>query len=335
MKQTHTKIAVVGAGAIGSLIGGLLARAGEDVTLIARQVHVDMLRKNGLRIEGVLGELILPVKVAVHLDFKPDLILLTVKTQDVETVCREIKKYAQGAPILALQNGVRSDAMVAQQLGKENVISGVVMLNAQFLVAGEIVYARSGALVIGEAFRENGERVREVQKLLNRAIRTEISDNIQGAHWTKLLVNNVANGLEAMTGVPIRECLKHPGLRRIGVLALKEGCRAIETEGFRLAQLPGVPAFALQLIINAPLPVAAWMLNLSMGKLKTLSSTLQSLKRGRSTEIEYLNGEIVRLGRDIAMPTPFNAKVVEIVKEVEERGTFQSIAEVVKRFPKG
>ena len=136
------KIVVVGAGAVGSLIGGLLARGGEDVTLIARQSHVEAIHEKGLHIEGVLGKLIIPVKAFETLDFKPDLVLLAVKSQDVETSCRENKDYLQNIPVITLQNGVRSDNIVATLLPKENIISGVVMFNSQFLKPGLITLPR-------------------------------------------------------------------------------------------------------------------------------------------------------------------------------------------------
>jgi len=334
-ENRKSKIVVIGAGAVGSLLGGLLARAGEDVTLIARQAHAEAIRAAGLRITGVLGDFAVRVNAAEALDFRPDLVLLAAKTQDVEAACRLAGPFIQAAPVLTLQNGVRSHEIAASLLPRANILSGVVMFNVQFLKPGEIVYARAGSLVIGEAFGENGQRVRDLQARLNRAVPTKISDDIHGAHWTKLLVNNVANGLEAMTGLPVRECLRYPGLRSIGTLALKEGYQAIERSGLRLAPLPGVPAPALMLIIRSPLPVAAWVLSRSMGSLKTLSSTLQSLRRGRPTEIDYLNGEIVRLGNQIGMATPYNSTVVAVVQEVERRGQFRSPDELVRRFSSG
>lgn len=328
----HPKIAVIGAGAVGSLIGGLLARAGEDVTLVARPAHAEAIRAKGLRIEGILGEQTVVVKAAEALNFRPDLALLAVKTQDIESACRPISAYLREATVITLQNGVRSDEIVASLLPQENIVSGVVMLNAQFLKPGEITYARGRFLVIGEPFGPNGQRVKDVQALLQRAIRTEISNDVRGAHWTKLLMNNLANGLEAMTGSNVRECMHHPGLRRIGVLTLKEGYRAVKRAGLRLAPLPGIPASALILIIRSPLPVASWVLSLFMGSLKTLSSTLQSLVRGRPTEIDYLNGEIVRLGRTVGMATPYNSKVVDLVGQVEKSRRFYTPAELVSRF---
>jgi 2-dehydropantoate 2-reductase len=325
-------IAVVGAGAVGSLIGGLLARAGENVTLIARKAHVDAIHEKGLRIDGALGTLSVPVKAAIALDFRPDLVLLSVKTQDVESTCQSIKTFLKDSTVVTLQNGVSSDNILASFVSEDNIISGVVMLNAQFLEPGKITYARIGSLVIGEAFGRNGQRIREIQTLLSRAIITKISDNIRGTHWSKLLLNNLGNGLEAITGMTVGECMDHKKLRIIGILILREGYRVIRKAGIVLAPLPGVPVAMLKVISRSPLPLASMILRSSMGSLRTVSSTLQSLRRGRPTEIDYLNGEIVRLGRQLSVPTPCNSKVVEIVKRVEETSRFLAPDELAESF---
>lgn len=325
-------IAVVGAGAVGSLIGGLLARAGEDVTLIGRKVHVDAIHEKGLSIEGALGAMSVPVKAAETLDFRPDLVLLSVKTQDVESTCKSIKAFIKDTTVITLQNGVSSDNILASFVPKENIVSGVIMLNAQYLEPGKITYARVGSLLISEAFGSNGKRIRGIQSLLNRAIMTDISDNIRGAHWSKLLLNNLGNGLEAMTGLTVGECMDHKELRIIGIHILREGYRVIRKAGIILAPLPGVPVSMLKVISMSPLLIASRILRSSMGSLKTVSSTLQSLRRGRPTEIDYLNGEIVRLGKQLRVPTPCNSKVVKAVKRVEETSRFLTPGELAEIF---
>lgn len=326
------RIAVIGAGAVGSLVGGLLSRAGEDVTLVGRHDHIEAVRSKGLHISGALGELVVRPGAAETLDFRPDVVLLAVKTQDVEAACRPIADLARDAPIVTLQNGVRSDEIVASILQRENIVSGVVMLNAQFLRPGGITYARAGFLTVGAAFGPNGPMTREMAELLGRAVPTRISDNIRGAHWTKLLFNNLANGLEAMTGLGVRECFRHPVLARISALSLKEGYRVIRKAGIRAAPLPGVPLAALSVIALSPLPLAAWIIGRAVGSGNTLSSTLQSIRRGRPTEMDYLNGEIVRLGRELGIDTPCNTGIVEAVKEVEKTGRFRAPAELAGIF---
>ena len=332
MTPSSPKIVVLGAGAVGSLIGALLARAGEDVTLIARPAHAAALRAGGLRVEGLAGVSVLPVRAAERLEFQPALVLLAVKTQDVEGACRENLEWLRAATVLTLQNGLRSDDLLAGLLPRGNILSGVVMMNVQFLEPGRVHLARAGGLVVGAPFGANDRRVYDLGQRLERAVPTRVSDDMRGVHCTKLLVNNVFNGLEAISGLPIRECMRAPGLRRIGALALQEGARTIRKAGYRLRPLPGVPFAALALMIAAPLPLAAGLLDLSMRNLDTLSSTLQSLRRGRPTEIDYLNGEIVRLGGELGLATPYNARIVELVKQNERSGRFPAVEALVREF---
>jgi 2-dehydropantoate 2-reductase len=331
-EENKPRIAVLGAGAIGSTVGGLLARAGEDVTLIGRKAHVEAINAQGLRIDGIMGEFVVKVSAAEALDFRPDLVLLTVKTQDVEAICRQYQPHIQDTRIVTLQNGVRSDEIVASVLPKNNVISGVVVFNAQFFKPGQVTYALGGVLIVGEAFGRNGQRAEGIRARLNLAMQTRLSNNIRGAHWTKLLVNNLANGLEAMTGMSIRDCMHRGDLRSIGTAMLKEGYQTMATAGIKLEPLPGIPLSVMRLIIQAPPLLASAMLQLAMGSLQSVSSTLQSLRRGRPTEIDYLNGEIVRLGQKVGARTPYNSLVVALVGEVEKSHSFFAPDDLAHRF---
>ena len=190
------KIAVIGAGAIGSVIGGLLSKAGEDVTLIGRKPHVDAINQNGLILDAESSKTVIQVKAAENLDFKPDLALLTVKTQDVESSVKNVQVFLSGTLVVTMQNGVQSDDIVARVLGKENIVSSVVIFNGLFLEPGRVLYSVPFgriALLIGEPFGAPGSRLQSLSALLNKALPTDISENIRGAHWTKLLWNlNVA-----------------------------------------------------------------------------------------------------------------------------------------------
>jgi 2-dehydropantoate 2-reductase len=327
------KIAVVGAGAVGSVIGALLARAGADVTLIARQEHVRAIENAGLWVDGALGEFTVNLQAATELDFSPDLALLTVKTQDLRAACQAIKPYVQGVPVVTLQNGVRGDEIAASCLGQENVVGGVVIFNARFLQPGRVTYSVPGSLLLGEALSANGQRVQEIQAVLNQAIETKICPNIHGAHWTKLLVNSLGNSLEAMTGFCFRECLKHRALSKIGICVVREGLDVVKRANIQLASLPRLPLFVFKAVFRSPLPLASMLLNITTGSLdNTLTSTLQSLRRGRPTEIDFLNGEIVALGQRVQVATPYNSRVVELVHQVEQNQQFYSPASLERYF---
>jgi 2-dehydropantoate 2-reductase len=157
--EPRPRIAIVGAGAVGSLLGAALARGDQDVTLIGRSAHVDAIRRDGLTVNGVAGEYTVRIAAVETLDFPPDIVFVSVKTQDVETTCRRIKSYVGEVPVVMMQNGVISSGIAGSIFGRERIISCVLLFNAQFLVPGVVTQARRGPIVIGKVFShdEGGE----------------------------------------------------------------------------------------------------------------------------------------------------------------------------------
>jgi 2-dehydropantoate 2-reductase len=331
------KITVIGAGAIGSVIGGLLSKAGEDVTLIGRKPHVDAINQSGLILDGESGKIVIRVKAAENLDFKPDLALLTVKTQDVESSVRKAQPFLSGTLVVTTQNGVQSDNLVAGVLGKANIISGVVIYNCEFLEPGKALYSKllsKTALLIGEPFGAKGNRLQSLSALLNKALPTDISEDISGAHWTKLLWNLIT-AVPGVTGLSYQEGNHYPQIRELNINLMKEGLEVIRLAGIKTAPVPGFPLSLIETMAKMPLPESSSMMkNIieSGGERHTLGSTLQSIKRGKSTEVDYLNGEIVNLGREKGIPTPVNSLIVGLVHEVEITGKFLTVDELTQRL---
>ncbi len=331
------KIAVIGAGAIGSVIGGLLSKAGEDVTLIGRKPHVDAINQNGLLLDGALGKMVIQVKAAEYLDFRPDLVLLAVKTQDVESSVKRIKPYISGVPLVTMQNGVRSDDLVAEALGKENIISSVVTFNGLFLEPGKALFSTpfgKTALLLGEPFSANASRLQKLSAFLNKALPTDISDDIRGAHWAKLLWN-LNTAVPAVTGLPMQEGNQYPQIRELNISLMKEGLEVVKLAGIRTADLPSMPLSLMEIIVKMPLSEASSMLKdgiKSLGELSLLGSILQSIRRAKSTEIDYLNGEIVNLGKKKGIQTPVNSSIVELVHQIENTGKFLTVDELTERL---
>jgi 2-dehydropantoate 2-reductase len=331
------KIAVIGAGAVGSVIGGLLSKAGEDVTLIGRKTHVDAIKANGLVLDMGSGEIVIEVKAAENLDFRPDLALLTVKSQDVVSSLRKAKPYLTGVPVVTLQNGVQSDDLAAGILGKENVISGVVTANNQFLEPGKVSYSNPfgiTALLIGEPWGAKGSRLPGLSALFNKAIPTAISEDIRGAHWTKLIWN-LQTAVPAVTGLSYQDSYNYPKVRELTINLVKEGLNVVKAAGIKTADVPGFPMEPIETMARVSLPIASSLLKKkaeSLGKIPVLGSTLQSIRRGTSTEVDYLNGEIVNLGKKVGIPTPANSLMVELVHQVETTGKFLTVDELTQRL---
>ncbi len=334
-------IAVLGAGAIGGSLGALLAANGHDVTLVGRPSQVASIRESGLRMDGCLGPFIAKVLPAETLDHRPDLALLAVKTQDVEGTVRLHERFLRGAPLVTLQNGVRSDEIVARVLPRDFLLSAVVQITATYLEPGCITLVDRGRLVLGRPQEPRDGLVSQVASVLDAAVPTAVTDNVVGAHWLKLIMN-LNNALPALTNRSVREVAADPFLQRLAVRLMREGVRVADGAGIDLEPLNGVSVRTVRLLSRLPTSWAARMFGSRAGSLggewPVLGSTLQSLRRGRPTEIDYLNGEIVQQGQRLGIPTPANAKTVELVHEVERTKRFflpERLAEEFRNAPAG
>lgn len=341
MKQEKRKIAIIGAGAIGSLIGGYMARAGEDVTLIGTPAHMAAIEAKGLNILGVPGELIVNVKTAISLEFEPDLVFISSKTQDVEEICRRNQPLIKNIPVVMIQNGVRSANIAAKYISRKNIVSCILLLNARFMEPGKIHYVNPQPTIIGAPFGECTESIHIIQNLLGMTAKTQISHNIRGVQWTKLLINSISNSMDGMTGLKLGDYILHKGLREIAIRILREAMQVLNEAGVRLENLPSASVSGLKLLSKMPLPIAGAIFKQAMirkGDADIISSTLQSIQKSRKTEIDYLNGEIVRLAEQHELWAPVNTKVVELIHEIEQTHSFytpEKLVMIFKSLPKG
>lgn len=325
------RIAIIGAGAVGSVLGSLLWRAGEEVVLVGRAAHVAAIRAAGLDVDGVLGAFNATPHAEERLSAPPTLALLTVKTHDVVAALRENAAMLHSVPILVLQNGLRAEELAATVVPTEQLVSGVVALHAQYLVPGHVLLMQSEGLLIG---RPNGqvdavvERFREV---LAKAVPTEITSNIVGARWSKLIVN-LNNVLPALCNLSFKQVYVNRFLRRLAVGLMREGIAVAARAGVHLEPLPGAPLPLFKLVAYLPALLGGVLAARSAARLEThwplRGSTWQSVARARPTEIEYLNGEIVRLGRELGVPTPLNEMVVALEQRRATERRFLTVYEI-------
>jgi 2-dehydropantoate 2-reductase len=329
------RIAVIGAGAVGSALGSLLWRAGEDVVLVGRAAHVAAIRAAGLSVEGVLGGFNATPRAQERLSARPDLALLTVKTQDVVAALRENRAHLEGVPIVVLQNGLRSEELAATVVPEAQLVSGVVVLHAQFLLAGHVVLMQSEGLLVGRLNGANDEVVERVRAVLARAVPTSVTSNIRGARWTKLIVN-LNNALPALCDASFKEVYQDRFLRRLAVGLMREGIAVATRAGVRLESLPGTSVPLVRLAAYLPAALAGAVAARKAAGIEThwplKGSTWQSVAREKPTEIEYLNGEIVRLGRELQVPTPLNERVVALVRRVAAERRYLGAREIEHAF---
>jgi 2-dehydropantoate 2-reductase len=310
MPQT---IVVFGSGAIGSLVGARLHEAGMNVRLIGRTAQVDAIRAKGLLVKGKNESRLVQLPASTTLAGTADIILLTVKSQDVPDACRTIAASHLDATVVTMQNGVRSDQEAADILGRDRVVGCVLNISATYLEPGVVEQNTSGLFQVGAPFPESKARVDDVLVVLSLAIKTEPVADVARSRWTKLMAN-LNNVIMAITGLPIGKALRHPGLTRLSIATIREGVKTAQLGGFGLDQSRRARTFRLMSTLPMPLSYRVFSGRLA-GNFPPDStygpSTLQSLQRGSSSELDYLNGEIVTLGERIGRATPYNAGLLE------------------------
>ncbi len=324
-----TKIAIIGAGAIGSVVGAFLSRAGQDVTLIGRAEQVNAIRQDGLKVDGRAGEFTAKMDVEEALSYAPDYAFLTVKTQDVPEALQANIDHLKDSTLVTFQNGVRSDGMAASVLPKSQILSAVVNISASYLMPGAVTVVYPGTLVIGRPFGEAEDgQLESLADLLQSAAPVTISQNIQGVHWLKLLFN-LNNAFPALLNESLHDLYFIPYVRSLAARVIREGLKVVDAAGIQLESLPEVSVQLFRILGMLPPTLGGLLIEARARRIESerplLGSTLQSLRRGRPTEIDYLNGEIVRLGAETGIPTPLNATLVELVRAVERSGDFLTI----------
>lgn len=312
------QVAVYGAGAIGSLVGARLHEGGISVSLVGRRAHVDAIQASGLLVKGPDQARRVRLPATTVLADPADMIFLTVKSQDVQEACRTIASLDSDATVITMQNGVRSDGEAAAILGPHRIVGCVLNISATYLEPGVVEQNTGERLQVGAPFPQSAPRVDPVLAVLSPALRTERVPDIARARWTKLMAN-LNNAIMTITGLPIGRALRHKGLARLAIATIREGVRTAQLGGFGLDQSRRARTFRLMSTLPLPLSYLLFGGRLA-GSFPPDStygpSTLQSFQRGSSSELEYLNGEIVTLGERIGRPTPYNAGLLKAGREV-------------------
>ena len=294
------KIAVMGAGAVGCYYGGMLACAGHDVTLIGRQNHVDAIQRDGL----LLDTQSFKEQVRLQASTEPSavagatLVLFCVKSTDTESAAAAIRPHLlPGALVLSLQNGVDNAVRLQAALPDQEVAASVVYVATEMPGPGHVKHNGRGELVIAASPNST-----EAAALLAAAgVPTDISANVEGALWAKLILNCAYNALSAITQQPYGQLVQGEGVQDV--------IRDLVNECLAVAQADG---------ITVPGDVWQAVERIAQTMPQQLSSTAQDLARGKRSEIDHLNGYVLRRGEVLGIATPVNRVMHTLVKLLEE-----------------
>ncbi|MEM4446933.1 MAG: 2-dehydropantoate 2-reductase [Candidatus Jordarchaeales archaeon] len=300
------KIAVLGAGAIGSLFGGMLAKSGVDVVLIGREKHVKAIRNNGLRIEGERETFTVKVEAFTNvLDVgKVDVVFLTVKAYDTKNAAADAKHLMRkDSIVVCMQNGLGTEKEAAEVLGEKNILRGITSEGAQLIEPGVVRHTGRGESFIGPPFGPPPEGAEKVVELLRMAgFNAAFTNNIEREVWGKVLVNAGINPLGAITGLRNGEIVENKLLLEVMKKIISEGEEVATKHGIRFLEKPFEKAVKIARMTA-----------------RNKNSMLQDLEKGKRTEIDYINGAIVVYGEKYGVKTPINFTVTAIVKTLEAK----------------
>jgi 2-dehydropantoate 2-reductase len=297
------KVAVMGAGAVGCFYGGMLARAGHDVVLIGRPQHVEAIARDGLRLETQqfderIGAPRLTASTEPSAVTGADLVLFCVKSTDTESAGAAMQAHLGAQTlVLTLQNGVdnaeRLRGVIAQDLA-----AAVVYVATEMAGPGHVRHHGRGELVIEPS--RSSEAV--VRTLIDAGVPTEISPNVRGALWAKLIVNCAYNALSAITQLPYGRLVQGAGV--------SEAMHDIVAECVAVAQADGV---------TLPDDMEGAVTRIAQTMPGQYSSTAQDLARGKRSEIDHLNGYVVQRGAALGVATPANRLLQTLVRLIEDK----------------
>ena len=331
MTKKRIKLGIIGAGSLGSLFGGYLASIRSDsysteVFLFCRKTHADQINKNGLILNRGQTELIIhdiqaytnPDEARNFLlkesDYAFDFIFLTTKTYDIVTAILEYKKLIDLSKYLViLQNGIGNEEIISNYCPKNKIIRIVTSNGALLNKPGYVTHTGAGFTKVGIPFQkifniEDSElevaqkNLKILSELLNLAgIETIIVDDIIKECWEKVFVNVGINAIGALTRLKNGEMLKNEGIKHLMGIAIKEALKVAELRSINLSKKDFI----------------ALAYDVARKTSENKNSMLQDIIKGKKTEIDFINGRIVRLGEELGTNTPINETLTYLIKGLE------------------
>ncbi len=326
MVRKDLSLLVVGAGAIGGITAALLMRNGFNVEIVAKhEEYASLISGNGLEISGACGDfrISLPAYSSVNeVREKKDLVLHATKATDMIKAAQQIKDILNDDGfVISMQNGICEDDL-AEVLGKERVIGCVTGWGATMESQGKLVMTSNGEFIIGYPDREPDEYLQDVARILTEVAPAQVTNNIMGHLYSKLIINSCITSLGAICGLYLGEMLSIRKVRRLFIEIIREAVAVADRMNLKLEVFGGKLDF--RKFIEGDNRVAdlrrhAMIRIIGFKYRKLKSSSLQSIERGRPTEVDYFNGYIVKNARSFNMDVPVNSAILNMVHEIEEK----------------
>jgi 2-dehydropantoate 2-reductase len=325
MNQSDLKFLVVGGGAVGGITASLLKRNGIDVEIVCKYPeYATMISEEGIDVSGICGNFKVKIKAYATLDDVPgkkDVVLLATKANDMLEVASSVDSVLrQGGFLMSMQNGVCEEKL-ATVAGSERIIGCVTGWGATMEKKGKLVMTSTGDFIIGYPYKEADITLSEIARVLSCVVTVSITDNITGHKYSKLIINSCITSLGAICGLFLGKMLMIKKIRNIFIEIIREAVNVadrmeidIEVFGGRL----DFKKFLKGKSIFSDMRRHLMLLIIGYKYRKLKSSGLQSLERGKLTEIDFLNGYIAKNGVQLGVPVPVNTFIVSMIHEIEQ-----------------
>ena len=318
------RICIIGAGAIGGVVAGVLAKEGNNITLVTK--HADTAEKiklSGIELKGSCGDFTIPIPAVAtpeELQGKFDYVLIATKVDGLVDAAKRVLPFLHAnTRVISMQNGICED-MLAAVVGTERTIGCVVGFGATMHAPGEVEMTSEGEFILGNWKREPDEALKKLGEILNAVVETRISAEIFQELYSKLIINSCITTLGAVCGLFLGEMLTRRHTRRLFIGVIREAIQVADAMGTKVPPGASGKLDYYKFLSTGPLSefkrhLTIRVIGMKYSKLK--SSSLQSLERGRKTEVENYNGYITARGKEFAVPTPVNEQLTLMIREIE------------------
>jgi 2-dehydropantoate 2-reductase len=323
--EKNTRIGIIGAGAIGGVLAGVLTRDGYQVQLLVRQEDLaQKISKKGLKVKGECGKFTIPVPTVSkpgELSGPFDYVLIATKAEDLLDAAHGILPYLdKETRVVSLQNGI-CEEILADVVGEERTIGCVIGFGSSLCAPGKVEMTSGGEIIIGNWNREPDEQLEQLSDILGHVVKTRTTDKILPELYSKLIVNSSITTLGVACGQPLGEMLVTRKARNLFIALTREAMEVAGAMGITVPPGAGGKVDYYKFLSTGPLSglrrhLIIRVIGIKYKKLR--SSSLQSLERGRKTEVDIYNGYIVAKGKELGVSTPVNAQLTRMIKEIEQ-----------------
>lgn len=329
------RIGIIGAGALGGTFAALLSKAGHDVEVTARGAGLAAIRESGIALSGAYGEVLARVTAGERLTTPPELVLVCTKAQDAASAIASNAELIGDVPVVVVQNGLDGVATAARLLPRASCMGLLSIIAANYTEPGVVRVTTPATSYLGRGDGPADAECTRIAAVLSEAVPVVAIRGFRGAQWTKLVVN-MLNAVPAIVGRSVQDVVDDRRLRRVVTASMRETVRVGVAQGVRFGSLQGLGNRRLRLFARLPLAIGQllpWSMRVRMGGVPNLGSTQQSVRRGQPTEVDFLNGAVVREASAVGVDAPVNRALTALVHEVEERGSSLPVERVLADVP--